>query len=298
MLITKNTYGVTSVFSNKKTYSTLQIGEARGSSLDRTQEDKDKDFLANLIRRPLFPEEKEKRERKPRVMSRRTKTKIRKKVIAFSRLHKKLSFLTLTFCNQVEEQKAVKVLHKFLDNAAKRSKDFQYIWVAEKQTENKVFENNIHFHLITNKYWKIDKWWKYWLELQAKFGIVPRETSFNPSSAFDVKPISGNNIKAIANYLTHYVTKNESEFMCQIWNCSKKISRLYTEFYGDIGFVKKLEKLEALELLGGERKVYVNDFAATHLIPLNKITLGLYGSLDEKNKQVWNMKESKGGSHV
>jgi hypothetical protein len=29
-------------------------------------------------------------------------------------------------------------------------------------------------------------------------------------------------VKAIANYLTHYVTKNEGEFRCQIWNCSKR----------------------------------------------------------------------------
>jgi hypothetical protein len=170
--------------------------------------------------------------------------------------------------------------------------------VAEKQTENKVFENNIHFHLITNKYWKIDKWWKYWLELQAKFGIVPREAGFNPSSAFDVKPIQGENVKAIANYLTHYVTKNEGEFLCQIWNCSRKISRLYTEFYSDISFVRKVEKLEKLELLGGERKVFVNDFAATHLIPLNKTTLRLYSSLDEKNKAVWNLENEKEAQNV
>lgn len=299
MLITKNTYGVTSVFNTNRTYSTIEVGEARGSSLDRTQEDKNKDFLANLARKALFPEERLKRERKPRTMSKRTKTKIRKKVIAFSRLHKKLSFLTLTFCNQVEEQTAVKVLHKFLDNAAKRSKDFQYLWVAEKQTENKVFENNIHFHLIANKYWKIEKWWKYWNELQAKFGILPREAGKYAASSFDVKVIEGKNVKAIANYLTHYVTKNEGEFMCQIWNCSKKISRLYTEFYGDISFIGKLEKLEAKELLGGERKVYVNDFAATHLIPLNKITLALYSPIDKKNREVWNSEaENKGGADV
>jgi hypothetical protein len=68
----------------------------------------------------------------------------------------------------------------------------------------------------------------------------------------------------------------------------QKVSRLYTEFCDSMAFTKKVEKLEELKLLGGERKVYVNDFAATHLIPLNKITLNLYSPIDEKNQQVWN----------
>jgi len=53
---------------------------------------------------------------------------------------------------------------------------------------------------------------------------------FKPSSAFDVKQINTNNIKAIASYLTKYVTKNNDEFKCQVRNCSKKVSALYTDF--------------------------------------------------------------------
>lgn len=293
MIITKNTYGVTSAFDNKKTFSKLKLGEVRGSSLDRTAEQTEEAFIKRLIRKSLFPEKGEKRERTERTMSQRTKSKIRKKVIAFARLHKKLSLVTLTFCNGVEEETAVKVLHKFLDNAGKRSKDFQYLWVAEKQLENAVFRGNIHFHLITNKYWKIEKWWQYWLDLQAKFGIVPRQEGFKPSSAFDVKAIAANNVKALGNYLTHYVTKNEGSFKCQIWNCSKKVSRLYTEHYSDLSFIKKVEALEKKGLLGGERKVYVNDYSAVHTIPLNKITLNLYRSIDDKNREVWNQKEGE-----
>jgi hypothetical protein len=288
MLITKNTYGVTSVFETKKTATKLSIGEIRGSSLDRSEEQTEDAFTKRLLAKSLFPETQEKKERKERTMSSRTKTKIRKKVMSFARINKRLSFLTLTFVNKVEEELAVKILHKFLDNASKRFKDFQYLWVAEKQTENKVFENNIHFHLITNKYWKIDKWWQYWLDLQARFGIVPRDERYKPSSAFDVRHIRAANVKAIANYLTYYVTKNEGSFKCQIWNCSKKISRLYTEFYEDYSFIRKVEALEKKNLLGGERKVYLKDFCATHIIPLNRITMNLYNRIDDKNREVWN----------
>jgi hypothetical protein len=236
MLITKNTYGVTSVFKARN-FDLNKIGELTGSSLEREPQT-EQDYIDRLLNKSLFPD-KEKKERKPRTMSKRTKSKIRRKVLAFARIHKHLTFVTLTFVNKVEEEEAVKVLGKFLENASKRSKDFQYLWVAEKQTENKFFENNIHFHVITNKYWKIDKWWKYWLELQAKHDILPRDTNFKPSSAFDVRAITGQNVKAIANYLTYYVTKNEGEFKCQIWNCSKKVSWLKTNEYSTTEFLER-----------------------------------------------------------
>jgi hypothetical protein len=152
MLITKNTYGVTSVF-NGKSFDITKIGETSGSSLERKPQT-EQEFINRILNKSLFPE-REKKDRKPRIMSKRTKSKIRRKVLAFARIHKKLSFVTLTFVNKVEEEQGVKILSKFLENASKRSKDFQYLWVAEKQTDNQVFKDNLHFHLITNKYWKI-----------------------------------------------------------------------------------------------------------------------------------------------
>jgi hypothetical protein len=283
MLVTKNTYGVTSVFKARN-FDITKLGEVSGSALDRKPQTEE-DFIKRLINKPLFPEPK--KEREPRTMSNRTKSKIRRKVLAFARIHKHLSFVTLTFVNQVEEDQAVKVLGKFLENVNKRSKDFQYLWVAEKQLENKVFKDNIHFHLITNKYWKIDRWWKYWLELQAKHGITPREENFKPSSAFDVRAITGQNVKAIANYLTFYITKNEGQFKCQIWNCSKKVSWLNTSMYEDTGFLKRVEALEKANLLGGERKMYQEEYYTVHTIPLNRNTLRLYSKIDEANKAMW-----------
>lgn len=290
LLITKNTYGVTSIFEAKR-FDLTKKGELGGSSLNRKPETEEQ-FINRILNKPLFPEEK--KERQPRSMSRRTKAKIRRKVLAFARLHKKLSFVTLTFVNKVEEDHGVKVLGKFLENVSKGSKDFQYLWVAEKQMENEVFKDNLHFHLITNKYWKIERWWNYWLQLQAKHGIVPREAGFKPSSAFDVRAVTSTNVKAIGNYLTHYVTKNEGQFMCQLWNCSKKVSQLYTDFYDDLSFVRKVDVLEAKGLLGGERKKYEQEYCHIHTIPLNKITMNLYRRLDEKNQELWN-REKEGG---
>lgn len=295
MLITKNTYGVSAVF-NSKGFDISKLGQLSGSS-DERKPQTEREYIRKMINKSLMPGEV-KKERKPRIMSRRTKAKIRRKVLAFARIHKHLSFLTLTFLNKVNEVDAVNILGKFLENVSKRSKDFQYLWVAEKQLENKVFANNIHFHVITNKYWKIDRWWKYWIELQQKHGIHARDKNFKPSSAFDVRAVTGNNVKAIANYLTYYVTKNEGEFKCQIWNCSKKISRLKTNIYSDMSFLKQVDAMEKANLLNGERKVYQNEYCSIHTIPLNKNTLKLYSRIDEANKAMWfqNEKEVANGS--
>jgi len=293
MLVLKNTFGKTAVI-DPRICSTEKIGEFGGSSLTRKKyPKKEKNPIQCELDTPLLQQGEAKNKKKLRSMSLRSKAKIRRKIIAFAGQERKLTFVTLTFTNEVDDTLAVKILHSFLDNVGKRSKDFEYIWVAEKQTKNEVFKNNIHFHLITNKYWKIEKWLNYWLEIQAKYNIVPREEGFKASSGFDVKAVNSNNIKGIVNYLTKYVTKNEGKFECQVWNCSKGISRLYTDFYSSIGFLRQLERLEKSGQLGGEIKTYAKEYCNIHLIPLNRTTMPFYRCIDEKNKETWNNEKSK-----
>ena len=293
MLIVKNTFGVSTVIDPRvsKPENLNQLG---GSSLDRKKYPKkivseiDKSLKAPLLAKNAT------KEIKLRSMSGRTKSKIRVKLMALSQVHDKLTFVTLTFVNQVEDKKAVKVLKTFLDNAGKRFKDFQYLWVAEKQTLNQTFQGNIHFHLITNKYWPLQKWWNYWLEVQAKHGIKPRDENFRPGSAFNVRLIKSDNIKGIGTYLTKYVTKNDSLFGCQVWNCSKKISRLYTCFYSGIQIINKFERLQEQGLLDGEIKTYKQDFCNINIIPLNKLVMRFYKPIEDKNKELWNKDNEKG----
>lgn len=295
MSILKNSFGVSIGFVPKVSKWSL-IDKLAGSSLERKEnplaELIELSPVEKLLKKPLKLDDTEE-ETKPRTMSPRSKSKIRKKVIAFSRLAKKLSFVTLTFVNKVSDRQAIKALGAFLDNVNKRSKDFQYLWVAEKQTKNKVFKDNIHFHLITNKYWDINRWWEYWLDVQKNQGIVPRDEDFKPSSAFDVKVINAANIKGVANYITKYITKNTGEFRCMIWNCSRKISQLYTDFYSEPEFLTGLKKLEEMELLEGKIMTYEQEHCQIHLIPLNHITTRLYEKIDEQNKIVWQMENQK-----
>lgn len=220
-------------------------------------------------------------EKKLRSISIRTKQKIKKKVIAFSQVYEKLTFLTLTFVNLTTDKQAVKLLAKFLDNCTKQMKDFQYLWVAERQTKNKTFEGNIHFHIITNKYFKIDKYWNYWLKVQEKAGIVPRDKDFKPSSAFDIRRINANNIKAIGQYITKYVTKNQDQFECQVWNCSKKVSMLYTDFYTGYEFIENVERLLERDL-----ESIPAEYCTIYSVPLNRKTLPMYEKLKKKNREI------------
>lgn len=274
-MILKNTYGLTTILSERSIKNKISLSRFAGSSLNRNKKvstTKPKEAKVSNI---------EEKAPKFHSMSPRTKQKIKKKVIAFSQAYKKLNFLTLTFINQVEDKQAIVLLAKFLDNCNKQMNDFQYIWVAERQTHNAVFRDNIHFHLITNKYFKIDKYWNYWLCLQEKSGIKPRDTNFKASSAFDIRNLNAKNIKAIGQYITKYVTKNKDQFDCQVWNCSKKISMLYTDFYSGYEFIENVEKVLECDL-----EPIPAEYCTIYPIPLNRKTLPMYQKLNMKNNQV------------
>tara|TARA_R110002049_G_scaffold240328_1_gene413690 strand:+ start:3025 stop:3861 length:837 start_codon:yes stop_codon:yes gene_type:complete len=275
-MIVKNTYGTSVAFSTRQ-FGVIPKDEFSGSALQRKKKEPDKD-------KPKPKPKKNDGKIKLRSLSRRSKQKIRKKITCFARCYKRLSFVTLTFLNKVEDKQAVDILRKFLDNVKKRSTDFQYVWVAERQTKNTEFAGNVHFHIITNKYWKIDKWWNYWLDLQKKNGIEPRDKDFKPSSAFDVKQLNSSNIRSIASYVTKYVTKNNAKFKCQVWNCSRRVSELYTDFYTTTEFTDQFKRLKAVlkeTIIKGERNQPALNIK---MIDLNRKTLPLYRRLDEKNK--------------
>ncbi len=282
-MIVKNTYGTSVEFSTKM-YGVVPSEEFTGSSLQRKKKKpEDEEETKAKKQKPV-----KKKDDKPKMrsLSRRSKQKIRKKIICFSRRYKRFSFVTLTFMNKVEDEQGVDLLRKFLDNAKKRFDDFQYIWVAERQTKNNEFKGNVHFHIITNKYWKIEKWWKYWVALQKKNGVHPRDESFNPSSAFDVKQIQTKNVKAIGSYVTKYVTKNRAKFKCQPWNCSKLVSRFYTDFYTTPDYLKNFERLDAILGEFTVKDTMGRTFLRVKSIDLNRQTLPLYRRLDEKNKAI------------
>jgi hypothetical protein len=277
MIIVKNSPGVSYAMSSKTANREL-LGTYSGSSLSRKKIVKTQQTKAALKNKEL---------KKENVLSPRSKAKIRLKIYALSGVLFELTFVTLTFVNEVEDRKAIEVLKCFLENAKKRNRSFEYIWVAEKQTRNKLFPNNIHFHLVTNIYWDIKRWWQYWIDVQAKFGIVPRENQKAGSSAFDVKKINSNNKKAIGNYIAGYLSKSQETFDCRVWHCSRRISSLYTGFYSGIEFIQHLEALDKAQSLGGSIKIIPKEFCNIILVPINSITEKLYEKIHIKNRVLW-----------
>jgi hypothetical protein len=297
MLVVKNSYGSACVLSPMVS-NPEKIGTFGGSSLDRKKyQKKKKGFIEEFLKKPLDGVGKKEKKVRIRKLSDRSISKIKKKIRSFQRIGDKKTFVTLTFLNEVEDRKAVKLLGTFLKNVSKADKTFQYIWVAEKQTKNETFKNNIHYHIITNKtHWNIKKWWNYWLELQKKHGILPRDENFKPSSAFDVKYIKKGEQKKLQYYLTKYVTKNTSEFTCQVWNCSKGISQLYTDFYSGMGQMRAYERLKEAGQLGD--KVYPPrfiKFCVIHTIPINNITIRFFDRMEEANVANWKKREVANG---
>lgn len=178
-----------------------------------------------------------------RVLSVRSKAKIRDKATAFFRAagKKERIFCTLTFIQQCGDRKAVEILNKFLTVIRAESKSFQYLWVAERQMEN---QGNIHFHLIINRRLEIRRFNSLWVLQQYNAGLrygfitpaeiasrVADETIHEILNPVDVKKI--HTIGTLSNYLTKYITKgNNGEksggFLCSAWHCSRGVSKIFT----------------------------------------------------------------------
>lgn len=183
-----------------------------------------------------------------RGMSRRTKIKIKEKMMAvYAASKNNFTLCTLTLIGDAEDTKAVKVLNKYFTVLRKKYNQLNYVWVAERQKNGR-----IHFHIIIDRRFDIDYINSLWVIQQFNAGIIHEEaklkleveagTTFkklhklgpdgwkqvhkylNPVDVANVKTIDG-----VSAYLTNYVTKNETKLSCQIWHCNRNVSRIFTK---------------------------------------------------------------------
>lgn len=164
----------------------------------------------------------------------------------------KFAFVTLTFINNVEDKHAVEMLNKFFNLVRRKRPNFEYLWTAERQTNNVDFPSNIHFHIFTNTYLDVKVFNRLWLTVQVNSGILSpaykseygdrlkwhtrKELKFSKKyhemrmayayNPFDVKYIK--QYKSLIPYLVKYVIKQDSSFNSAAWNCSKLLSHLCT----------------------------------------------------------------------
>lgn len=251
------------VISNERMicyHSTKPVQYFQGSSFNR----KKKVRAATVDSGGYFVFEKKKTKRKTdHSLSKKTKLKIKEKVMSFYSLKKSMGkekefcFLTLTFVAKVSDEVAIRLLNLFLNFLRKKTASrFEYIWIAERQSNR-----NIHFHLVFDRcFYKngelsdhlyLDYINSYWVVLQEKFGIVNQiakkkllsrlkiskfsyihnrgqyeviKDYLNPVSVVKVYSLSG-----LSYYLTKYLTKGSDCFKCQAWHCSRLFSRIFTK---------------------------------------------------------------------
>jgi hypothetical protein len=208
--------------------------------------DSETDLSADDLRGKLVSDSKSKRV-PVHVVAARSRSKIRDKFNSlFTATNCKATFATFSFIQRVDDITAVQILNKFLTSLRKKKAQTQYIWVAERQKENKAFPDNIHFHMLVNHYMPIAQFNALWVLQQYNAGLKgyshkkkrtlelsdimdlikdPKDLQqfLNP---LDVRKV--HSVDALAGYLTMYVTKNRDSFACAAWHCSRGVSRTFT----------------------------------------------------------------------
>ncbi|MDB5230433.1 MAG: hypothetical protein JWN76_1238 [Chitinophagaceae bacterium] len=245
---------------------------------------------------------------KLRVNSRRTCSKIQNNFHAFYRATSSSChvLLTLTFINRVDDVTGVHCLNKFLTVLRRKaSKQVNYIWVAERQNDNKEHPGNIHFHIMLDHYVPIKQFNALWVMQQYNAGIThpsytdvviashyaagTMQTILNP---VDVKKI--NSIDGLSMYLTQYVTKNKDAFACSPWHCSRFVSRLITgtaismrQFEESADITKNsIVNKQTGELY--EAKTFVSEYCIMRTIYNKKYFLKNMNLLEDLNKWIIN----------
>ena len=182
------------------------------------------------------------------VFSDRSRGKVKDKATAFFRACPgSRVFLTLTFIAAVSDQDGVSILNKFLTYIRKKHSGFQFLWVAERQLNNKDFPGNIHFHLIMNKRLPVREYNGLWVLQQYNAGLRAKNKYGEMISMEEItqryqagtvgkvlNPLDIDKIRSIgglSHYLTKYITKQEknSPFGCAPWHCSRGVSKLFTK---------------------------------------------------------------------
>jgi len=150
---------------------------------------------------------------------------------------KMLYFWTITFPNGTTDDSAYILLNKWLTRLRTERMLKEYLWIAERQ-EN----NTVHFHMVINQKMDVKKANKF-MRASIMHSINKGEISWSRLEAMkyngvdiakDRKTRRVTNFakkdrqKSLSNYLTKYITKNNSTFTHLAWHSSRGYSNLIT----------------------------------------------------------------------
>lgn len=178
---------------------------------------------------------------------------------------KKLYFWTITFPQHTTESEGHKLFNIWLTRMRDELSLKSYIWVKERQDNG-----TIHFHIAVHQ--KLDvKRANRFMRASIMRAIDSSEISWQRDKA---KKYNGVDIakdrktkrvvnfaqqkkgKALSNYLTKYVTKNNTSFEMLAWHCSRDYSNIITSFSLTRDEVKKYNLHRHIS----KSKMYENDY--------------------------------------
>lgn len=189
--------------------------------------------------RPPAPKKTKKLIEAPQLM-RANKSNLTKKILAFFDLEKTkkfCAFYSISFPNGLSDAAIYQAWNITLTRIRQIKKNFLYIWVAERQKNG-----TLHYHLLTNEYLNV----RIFNYFAAKAILTARSKNREYHINFDAKKYNGVDVrrvysqKNIKNYITKYVTKNNTEMENRVWHCSREISALFTSYrtFTDLTFLK------------------------------------------------------------
>lgn len=165
---------------------------------------------------------------------------IRARVAMFIQAMKKpvLHAITISFPKQVTDDMGYQMLNTWLTVAREKLHLREYLWVAERQEVG-----TIHFHVLIPQYFNIvqaNRIMRACLATQIRKGNVPgyslpqckRYNGVDISKNRTTKRVTdfakGSNRKALTNYITKYISKNDEGFAHYAWHNSRGFSAQMT----------------------------------------------------------------------
>jgi hypothetical protein len=152
---------------------------------------------------------------------------------------KQLYFWTITFPQGTTEQTAHQLFNIWLTRCRDELNLKSYLWVKEKQKNN-----TVHFHIAIHQRMDIKRANRY-MRASIMRQIDEGKINWSRSAATRYNGVDiakdrktkrvvnfakGNKQIALRNYLTKYVTKNNTKFQMLAWHCSRDYSNTVTGY--------------------------------------------------------------------
>lgn len=152
---------------------------------------------------------------------------------------KQLYFFTITFPPCIQDNLAYSLLNSWLTTMRTSARLRNYLWVAERQQNS-----TIHFHMALSERLNITYANSVMRNL-LHYSIRQQKLNWSHTSATRYNGVDiaknrktrrvtnfakENSKRNLSSYLTKYISKSETKFQRQAWQCSRQLSALFTHY--------------------------------------------------------------------